>query len=69
MESQFKTKLGQLVSWKMGGWGSVATKSHLGVITKIFDNGSVEVTFTKNDWIIIIDPKNLILVNDVADSQ
>lgn len=69
MASTFKTKIGQLVSWKMGGWGSVATKSHLGVITKIFDNGSVEVTFTKNDWVIIIQPDNLTLVNDVANSE
>lgn len=66
MESKFKTKIGQLVSWRMSGDRS---KKHIGIITKIFENASVEVQFLKNDWIIIIQPENLELINDVEETR
>lgn len=65
MESEFKPKVGQLVSWRTGSPSTFFLKEHLGLITKIFANNTVEVTFVKNDWVIILSPENLKLINDV----
>jgi hypothetical protein len=67
MKSKFKPKIGQLVSWDMGGSidGSYP-KEHLGIITHIFPDGLVEVTFLSNNWIITLQSKNLKLLNDVV---
>lgn len=61
MESKFKPKVGQLVSWNINNTG----KEHIGIITKVLNNSSVEVTFNLNDWVIIIDPCHLNLLNDI----
>jgi hypothetical protein len=70
MKSKFKPKIGQLVSWDMGGSidGSYP-KEHLGMITHIFPDGLVEVTFLSNNWIITLQSKNLRLLNDVASTK
>jgi hypothetical protein len=64
----FKAKIGQLVSWKMGGHGEPSTEEYLGIITEVLNVGnSAKVEFLKNDWIITIQVRNLILLNDVDD--
>jgi hypothetical protein len=42
---------------------------HLGLITYIFPDGLVEVTFLKNNWIITLQTKHLRLLNDVASTD
>ena len=57
----FIAKLGQLVSWELQG----DNREKLGIITHIYDDGDVEVTFIKNNWIIKLSTRNLKLLNDV----
>jgi hypothetical protein len=42
---------------------------YLGIITHIFPDGLVEVSFLKNNWIITIQLKHLKLLNDVEKGE
>lgn len=48
MESQFKTKLGQLVSWQMGGWSSIAVQDAQKINYALQNS---ECTFNKTELI------------------
>lgn len=62
---KFKPKIGQLVAWPMTYTFTGEPIEYLGLITHIFPDGLVEVTFLKNNWIITLQVKNLKLLNDV----
>jgi len=42
---------------------------YLGIITHIFPDGLVEVSFLKDNWIIALQAKNLKLLNDVEKGE
>lgn len=65
MESLFKPKIGQLVSWKVSRLNNSEADEHLGLITEIKSETLVVVTFIKNNWVISLQVKNLKLLNDV----
>jgi hypothetical protein len=69
MKSKFKPKIGQLVAWPMQYTASGEVIEYLGIITHIFPDGLVEVSFLKNDWIITLQLKHLRLLNDVASTE
>jgi hypothetical protein len=69
MVSNFKPKLGQLVSWKMSGPNMLDNKEHIGIITDVVSENFVEVTFMHHDWVITLNCKGLKLINDVEDSE
>lgn len=64
-KGKFKPKVGQLVAWPMTYTFSGEPIEYLGLITHIFPDGLVEVTFLKNNWIITLQLKHLKLLNDV----
>lgn len=64
-KGKFKPKIGQLVIWPMVYTFTGEPIEYLGIITHIFPDGLVEVTFLKNNWIITLQSKNLKLLNDV----
>jgi hypothetical protein len=68
-KGKFKPKIGQLVAWPMQYNFSGELIEHLGLITYIFPDGLVEVTFLKNNWIITLQTKHLRLLNDVASTD
>lgn len=65
MESPFKPKVGQLVSW--GNIEIDNPSSRLGIITEIIAYDYVEVSFIQNNWVLRLNIKSLILLNDVDD--
>jgi hypothetical protein len=68
-KGKFKPKVGQLVSWPMQYTASGELIEYLGLITHIFPDGLVEVSFLKNNWIITLQSKHLRLLNDVASRE
>ena len=65
----FKPKIGQLVIWPMIYTFTGEPIEYLGIITHIFPDDLVEVTFLKNNWIIALQSKNLKLLNDVESTE
>jgi len=66
---KFKPKVGQLVAWPMTYTLSAEPIEYLGLITHIFPDGLVEVSFLKNNWIITLQLKHLKLLNDVETTE
>ena len=68
-KGKFKPKIGQLVAWPMMYTFTGEPIEYLGIITHIFPDGLVEVSFLKNNWIIALQAKNLKLLNDVEKGE
>jgi len=68
-KNRFKAKIGQLVAWPMQYTFTGEPIEYIGIITHIFPDGLVEVSFLKNNWIIALQLKNLKLLNDVESTD